>query len=208
VQSETLNELATALSKAQGEFSAIPKGELNPFFKSKYAGLPDVVGLAAPILSKNGLSVSQWVTVDEFGSDVLKTFLLHSSGQFIEFSMKMYLSKLDSQGVGSAVTYSRRYSYMSVLGLVADEDDDGNKASPVREPGEYRNNVRVTPTDASRGYEVGSGNDDFDLILKASTQSDNDFLSDISHKIETFGALSPAQLSGGVKAAKRELGMA
>ena len=134
MQSDNINELAAALSKAQGEFTAIPKGELNPFFKSKYAGLPDVVRVAAPILSANGLSISQFIVQNEVGEDCLKTYLLHSSGQFIENSMKMHLGKLDSQGQGSAVTYARRYSYMAVLGLVADEDDDGNRALPQPAP--------------------------------------------------------------------------
>lgn len=110
MQSPEINELVTALSKAQGEFTAIPKGELNPFFKSKYAGLPDVILTAAPVLARNGLAVSQFITQNELGEDCLKTYLLHSSGQFIEHSMKMHLGKLDSQGQGSATTYARRYS--------------------------------------------------------------------------------------------------
>src|ERR1017187_6756949 len=129
MQSENINELAAALSKAQGEFAAVPKGETNPFFKSQYAGLPDVVKVASPVLSANGLSISQFIHQNELGEDFLKTYLLHSSGQFIEHSMKLYLGKLDSQSMGSATTYARRYSYMSVLGLVADEDDDANKAT-------------------------------------------------------------------------------
>jgi hypothetical protein len=214
MQSPEINELATALAKAQGEFGAIPKGELNPFFQSKYAGLPDVVLNASPILSKNGLSISQFIHQNELGEDCLKTYLLHSSGQFIEFSMKLYLGKLDSQAMGSATTYARRYSYMSVLGLVADEDDDAEKA--VREPGEYVSNRKVTrlesgnapePYDYSDNrptgtpYVHGSGNDDFDQILQAATLSDNDFIHDLARQIESRGSLSDKQLVSGVKAA-------
>jgi len=120
--SESINELASALVKAQAEFGAVPKGSVNPFFKSKYAALPDVVQHATPILTKHGLAVSQFIDSE----DTMTTYLLHSSGQFIAHTMTMHLVKSDPQAQGSAVTYARRYAYMAVLGLVADEDDDGN----------------------------------------------------------------------------------
>jgi len=129
MQSTEINELAKALVSAQAEFSAVPKGSVNPFFKSKYAALPDVVASAGPVLAKHGLAVSQHITTNDQGADMLITYVLHSSGQFIAHGMILHLPKSDPQGQGSAVTYARRYSYMSALGLVADEDDDGNKAS-------------------------------------------------------------------------------
>lgn len=129
MQSEHINELAAALNKAQAEFSAVPKDSINPFFKSTYAALPDVVRTATPVLTKHGLSVSQFIDHTDDGHDLLRTYLLHASGQYIAHSMRLYLVKDDPQGQGSAVTYARRYSYMSVLGLVADVDDDGNAAS-------------------------------------------------------------------------------
>jgi hypothetical protein len=132
--SPELNELAAALSAAQAEFGAIPKDSTNPFFKSKYAGLPKVVEVAAPILTRHGLSIAQFIGMDEAG-DTLTTWLLHKSGQFICESMRLHLTKDDAQGQGSATTYARRYSYMAVLGLVADEDDDGNQASRQRSNG-------------------------------------------------------------------------
>lgn len=126
--SPELNELAAALSAAQAEFVAIPKDSTNPFFKSKYAGLPQVVAVASPILTKHGLSVSQHIGHDE-GGDTLTTWLLHRSGQFISESMRLHSAPqkglTEVQAQGSATTYSRRYAYMAVLGLVADEDDDG-----------------------------------------------------------------------------------
>lgn len=127
-QSPEINELATALAAFQGEVEAVAKGEFNPFFKSKYAGLPEVVKTASPILAKHGLSVMQMLGFDgEF--DLLSTRVLHTSGQYIQDTARMHLAKDDSQGHGSAVTYMRRYAYMAALGLVADVDDDGNAAS-------------------------------------------------------------------------------
>lgn len=198
MQSETIDELAGALSKAQGEFTAIPKGETNPFFKSKYAGLPDVVRVAAPVLARNGLSVSQFITTDELGLEVLRTYLLHSSGQYIWHDMKLHLGKLDSQGQGSAVTYARRYSYMSVLGLVADEDDDGNRASHkgetskgLLEPGEKRPSTSTRETD----------NEDISIILKAASQSDDEFLNSLAEQFNRKGTLTERQIGAGVKKA-------
>jgi hypothetical protein len=126
--STELAELAKALAAAQAEFTAIPKDSANPFFQSKYAGLPKVVEVASPVLSKHGLSVSQFIGHDDQG-DTLTTWLLHQSGQFIRDTMRLRPVKNDPQSQGSATTYARRYSYMSVLGLVADDDDDGNQAS-------------------------------------------------------------------------------
>ena len=142
ISSNEINEIATALVAAQAEFSAVPKGSVNPFFKSKYAALPDVVAHAAPVLAKHGLSVTQSISFvvgmceGQTPLDTLTTTLLHKSGQYIENEMLLHLSKQDPQGQGSAVTYARRYSYMAILGLVADDDDDGNAASSpvVRKP--------------------------------------------------------------------------
>jgi len=131
-----ISELAKALVAAQAEFSAVPKGSNNPFFKSKYAALPDVVASASPVLAKHGLAVTQGITCaivhDTNASrlvDTLTTTLLHTSGQYLQSEMVLHLPKSDPQGQGSAVTYARRYSYMAILGLVADDDDDGNAAS-------------------------------------------------------------------------------
>lgn len=127
-KSGEINELAKALSAAQGEFMAIPKDAMNPFFKKRYVSLSAVIETASPVLSRHGLSVSQWIGWDG-NVDTLTTYLLHSSGQYIANTMHLYLVKNDPQGQGSSTTYARRYSYMAVLGLVADDDDDGNKAS-------------------------------------------------------------------------------
>jgi len=129
MNSPEINELAAALVAAQSEFSAVPKGSVNPFFKSKYAALPEVVATAGPVLAKHGLAISQHITYDEAGNDCLMTYLLHKSGQYLAYSMKLHIVKGDPQSQLSAVTYARRGSYMACLGLVADVDDDGNLAA-------------------------------------------------------------------------------
>lgn len=135
MRSDEINELAAALVLAQGEFESVAKSSTNPFFKSKYAGLPEVVKYASPILAKNGLAVSQFISTgyptedaNHPPLDTLVTYLIHKSGQFMSDTMLLKLTKDDAQGQGSAITYARRYAYMAVLGLVADVDDDGELA--------------------------------------------------------------------------------
>jgi hypothetical protein len=123
-----LNELAAALVGAQAEFAAIPKTAENPFFHSKYADLATVVMHTQPILAKHGLAVAQFPTTLD-GEPALTTWLLHASGQSLKDTMKLCAAKNDPQGQGAAITYARRFSYMAVLGLVADDDDDGNTAT-------------------------------------------------------------------------------
>lgn len=129
LKSDELSELAAALCAFQAEVDAIPKTAKNPFFKSRYAPLPEVVAVAGPIAAKHGLSVTQFPMTTEGNVDCLLTILMHTSGQFLAETTQLHLVKRDPQAHGSAITYMRRYAYMGVLGLVADEDDDGNKAS-------------------------------------------------------------------------------
>jgi hypothetical protein len=141
-----LNELAAALVAAQGEFAAIPKTADNPFFKSKYADLATVVLHTQPILSRHGLAVAQFPTTLD-GEPALTTHLLHSSGQCMTDTMKLFAAKHDPQGQGAAITYARRFAYMSVLGLVADVDDDGNHATRAKNTEPIK-----TPADVAREH--------------------------------------------------------
>jgi len=126
--SENIQSVVEALLKAQAEFEVLSKSSNNPFFHSKYVALPDLVKEVNPVLAKHGLGITQLVS-NVNGADALTTTLFHSSGQFISSTAMLHLVKNDPQAHGSAITYMRRYAYMSILGLVADEDDDGNAAS-------------------------------------------------------------------------------
>jgi hypothetical protein len=154
-KSNEINELAAALVSAQGDFPTVHKDSNNPFFKSKYAGLPEVMAAASPVLTKHGLAISQFVTGDGL-NHYLTTYLLHKSGQYIAHDMELLLSRQDAQGQGSAITYARRYSYMAVLGLVADEDDDGNAASP-QTPKPAATQYKPTTKAAAPSYDSEMG---------------------------------------------------
>lgn len=125
--SEQINELATALSKAQGQFVPALKDTANPFFKSKYANLCSIVKACQEPLSKNGLCISQ-ATRKYDDQWVLVTKLLHSSGQWIESVTPIITMKSDIQSFGSSCTYARRYAWASICGVTTDEDDDGEGA--------------------------------------------------------------------------------
>jgi len=123
-KSEQLNELATALAKAQGELENASKSSANPHFKSKYADLAEILNTVRPVFSANGLSVTQCPGFAN-GMVTVETLLMHVSGQWISSTISAPVGKQDAQGVGSAITYCRRYSLAAVAGI-AQEDDDGN----------------------------------------------------------------------------------
>ena len=128
-KSESINELAAALSKAQGTMRGALKDSDNPFFKSKYADLASVVEAIRESFSANGLSYIQTVEPTEKNEAKVGTTILHSSGQWIDCGcVAVPVSKADAQGFGSAITYARRYGLSAAAG-VAPEDDDGNAAA-------------------------------------------------------------------------------
>jgi hypothetical protein len=127
-KSESIKELATALSKAQGELENASKTSANPFFKSKYADLAEIINTSKKVLAENGLSVVQMPSLSDSFVEV-ETMLCHSSGEWISnvAAAPLDAKKHDPQGVGSAITYLRRYSLAAFLGI-AQEDDDSNLA--------------------------------------------------------------------------------
>lgn len=125
--SEEKKELFKAISAAQGEFTNVFKGTANPFFKSKYASLDAIAEMIRPILPKHGLSVMQFTDIPESGTGIIvETLIAHESGQHISSKLFMPVAKSDPQGYGSALTYGRRYALAACLGIVSDEDSDGN----------------------------------------------------------------------------------
>lgn len=128
------DNLYTALLKAQKDFPLIKKTESNPFFKSKYAGLPSILEVVLPILNKHDLVLFQSPVTD--GDRIgVKTIITYApTGEQATGEFTTMVAKNDPQGAGSAITYCRRYALVSMLGLNVDEDDDGNASStPVKE---------------------------------------------------------------------------
>jgi hypothetical protein len=115
-----------ALCKAQQAMTAAMKDTKNPFFNSTYADLGSVQDACMPALHANGFSVIHKIQHEDSGS-TLATILLHESGWEWSCAIPLIVGKNDMQGLGSAITYARRYGLMCVSG-VAPEDDDGNRA--------------------------------------------------------------------------------
>ena len=125
--SESINELTTALAKAQGEITGALKESANPFFKSRYADLASCWDACRGPLSKNSLAVFQAAETTELGL-VLTTTLAHGSGQWMRSSLGVTPKDDSPQSMGSALTYARRYALTAMVGI-AQVDDDGNAAS-------------------------------------------------------------------------------
>jgi hypothetical protein len=126
IQSPELGDLLAALSAFQGKIEAVQKDSDNPFFKSRFAGLPAVVKAATPHLLANGLCVSQHLGHDEHG-DTLTTIVGHKSGQYLGDTMHLRPVKDDPQAQGSATTYGRRYAYMAALALLPTRTTTGTR---------------------------------------------------------------------------------
>lgn len=140
-QSESIKELAKALMDFQSEVETIKKDATNPFFKSKYASLENTVKVIRAPMKKNGLSFSQFPT----GENELTTIIMHISGEWIKATARMYPKGSTPQDQGGAITYMRRYALAASLGIVTDEDDDGNGASQPSKPTTKKEVVATVP---------------------------------------------------------------
>lgn len=131
-QSESLKNLAAAMSKFQGQLESASKSKANPFFKSKYADIAEIWDTIKKPLADNGLSVVQLPSTNVNGEPTLVTTLLHESGEYMSAETPLIMLKKDPQAMGSAMTYFRRYALAACLGVVQD-DDDGNAATQTKQ---------------------------------------------------------------------------
>lgn len=125
-RSESLNEIFSALAKAQSEIGVAGHTATNPHFKSKFADLTELTKVSRPALTKNGLSVIHQILPDASGDHYMHTLLCHASGQYVETRIRLSPDKSDIQSLGKYITYLKRYTYAALVGVVtSDEDDDG-----------------------------------------------------------------------------------
>ena len=129
-KSDSIVELSKALAKFQANVKQPMKDKDNPFFRSKYVPLENVVEAITQEAPKHGLSFVQWALNDDTGRVGVATMLMHESGEFIEFDpVHMKADKETAQGAGALISYLKRYSLSAVFGITSDQDDDGNSAS-------------------------------------------------------------------------------
>ena len=148
-----MTTIAAALAKAQQAMGKALKQSNNPHFRSKYADLGNVMDACLPALNAHGIAVIQPVVMTEHGNAV-RTTLIHESGESLSCDVPLLLGKNDMQGLGSAITYARRYGLMSMAGI-APEDDDGN-AAVQSGPAPQRQNKEGT--DQAKAYLNASEN--------------------------------------------------
>lgn len=181
-RSEQINELAAALAKAQGSFPAIEKNRQvtvkseKGSYKFWYATLDHIVdGIRKP-LSDNGLAYVQAI-IQSDREMLCETMLMHASGQFIttQLPVKYADQKNNAQALGSAITYAKRYSLTAMLGIVADEDDDGNAADGNEiQDSQYRgrspaNEVSAPAPAGTRKLSKPQARPEYDKLVKEFT---------------------------------------
>lgn len=128
--SEDIKEITKALVAFHSEVGRITKDGTNPHLRNRYATIDQIIEEIRPVLATHGLFVMQLPTNTEAGEIQMTTRIYHISGQWMESPvLTINPQKKDAQGIGSAITYARRYSLTSFLGLNTGEDDDGHRAS-------------------------------------------------------------------------------
>lgn len=141
-QSRKIDELIKALVVVQGKITPVKMDSFNPFFESNYASLNAIWETARPLLTENGLAVIQPMDTEN-GFVYVNTTLAHVSGQWIRGRLGMKPPprmtqkgpiENDPQMVGQVVTYFRRYSLGAMLGIVIDEDLDGDVGQHKKKP--------------------------------------------------------------------------
>lgn len=129
-KSDSIVEISKALSEFRKEVKQPMKDANNPFFKSKYVPLENVIEAIDETAPNQGLSFTQWALNNSEGTVGVATMLLHTSGEFIEYDpVFMKAEKQTPQGAGSVITYLKRYTLSAIFGITSDQDDDGNDAS-------------------------------------------------------------------------------
>jgi len=126
--SPSIAHFAEALAKAQGEITNAEKDRTNPHFGQKYATLAANLDSCRMPLSKNGIAVVQ-IPHAEGQQVTVHTVLIHKSGEWLRFPLTLQARDGSPQATGSAITYARRYSLSSVVGIAPDDDDDDGNAA-------------------------------------------------------------------------------
>ena len=122
------SQLNASFVKALGELRNVAKNAVNPHFRNRYASLDAILDDVRPVLAAHNLGISQEPLFEDGKAGVV-TRLIHASGESRESTLLLPIKDQTAQGVGSALTYAKRYAISSILGITADDDDDGELAS-------------------------------------------------------------------------------
>lgn len=182
--SPSIASIAAALLKFQGALKGVKRDSANPFFKSKYADLEQVVETAKPHLQDAGIAFLQSPGSIQNECLSMSTMLMHAeSGEWIIGTGEIPLGKKDPQGAGSAQTYAQRYHLMAMLGLPP-VDDDGESAmdrsrsadtnpKPSTRPVETPKNFNSYLTSITSAKTLGEAQAAFAIIWKSDLSSED-----------------------------------
>lgn len=183
-QSDSLTSLIPALIKAQSKLEVAEKSKKAGSGAAgsrsyKYADWPAIVGASRKALQESDLCVAQRLITTETGSLILSTLLLHKSGEFLDSRIALVLPpNANPQAIGSCITYFKRYAYASLIGVVADdEDDDAGRAeqshreytTTYKQPVAQKPSAKVVLSDrelAVLEYELKDAPELIDSILR------------------------------------------
>jgi len=184
--SDTIAEIAGAISRAQGMIDDASKSSANPFYKSKYADLAAVRSVIREPLAVCDLAILQAPRVVDGGAEV-ETIIMHKSGEFISETLFMPAGKIDPHGYASAITYARRIGLMSLLCL-ASYDDDGNTAVE---------SVRSKVSDNLKAQalaEAKKGSESFRVFWKALPKADRDALTPFLESFKEASSVADSEV--------------
>jgi hypothetical protein len=123
-KSENIDQLAGALSLLQGEVSDAHKDKKG--YNYKYSDLSQILEIARPLMFKHGLSISQFPGTAH-DKVTVESVLMHKSGQWMSGIIEMMVPEQKgmnlAQAAGSIITYARRYSLASIIGITQSDND-------------------------------------------------------------------------------------
>jgi hypothetical protein len=183
-ESESTNEIATALAKAQGEFPRVNVNQENPYFKSGFADLNNIVRTTRPALAKNNLSLTQQTKITPDGATILVTRLRHSSGQWIDSRVRIIPPKNDMQSYASTLSYMKRHSIMALLCITIDADfaDDDAELAMVTQRETFAKGTAI--------------NRKYDPREQSNEVISTDLLNELEHELAQYPDITEQVLDG------------
>ena len=175
----------SVILQARGKIGAVSKNAKNPFFKSNYADINNVIETITPVCESLGIVFTQCPKVID-GRDVLYTRLTlqDNKEQFIDSEVRLLLPSADMQKLGSAITYARRYALISMFGLET-EDDDGQSVSKHPTASQKRSQSIIKAmdklTEAHKNKDIEAATNVYEWAV------DKDYVQVIDKHIQLFG---------------------
>ena len=186
--SNDITQLAKAMLAVQKQLNPATKDATNPYTRSRYATLNAVMDACKTALLDNGIWLTQITVPSEPGTIALLTKLTHAeTGQYQASVTVLPLQKPDCQGAGSAITYARRYALTAMLGIVTEDDDDGESAKLPPRP------TRPMPSPQPQAQPQVQSQDQLDLPQIAGVTYRNTTMADGRSYVIATGDTRPGK---------------